>query len=144
MQSHRIKMEFLKIVNLLDTTCDDKDLPIFVTKKCIEFYDQSGRNSYNVNKEIRIKTPMLRSNLCDFGDTYIVVKRTITVTDADDAKRNKSVAFKNDALFINCISKINVVQIDNAEDLDVVMPTNVQFARIQQKLQKNNRKFVEL
>ena len=87
---------------------------------------------------------MLRSNLCDFGDTYIVVKRTITVTDADDAKRNKSVAFKNDAPFINCISKINVVQIDNAEDLDVVMPANVQFARIQQKLQKNNGKFVEL
>ena len=87
---------------------------------------------------------MLRSDLWDFSDAYIVVKGTISVTDPDDAKRNKNVAFKNTMPFINCISKINVVQIDNAEDLDVVMPANVQFARIQQKLQKNNRKFVEL
>ena len=65
---------------------------------------------------------MLRSDLCDFSDAYIVVKGTITVTDPDNAKRNKSVAFKNNAPFINCISKINGVQIDNAEDLDVVMP----------------------
>ena len=62
---------------------------------------------------------MLRS---DFRDAYIVVKGIITVTDTDNAKRNKSVAFKNNAPFINCISKINGVQIGNAEDLDVVMP----------------------
>ena len=114
-------MEFQKIVNLLDTTSDDKDLPRFVTKKWIEVYDQSEKN-YSINKEIRIKTPMLRSDLCDFSDAYIVVKGTITVTNPDNAKRNKSVAFKNNAPFINCISKINGVQIDNAEDLDVVMP----------------------
>ena len=65
---------------------------------------------------------MLRSDLCDFSDAYIVVKETITVTEPNNAKRNKSVAFKNNAPFINCISKINGVQIDNAEDLDVVMP----------------------
>ena len=65
---------------------------------------------------------MLRSNLCDFSDAYIVVKGTITVTNPDNAKRNKAVAFKNNAPFINCISKINGVKIDNAEDLDVVMP----------------------
>ena len=63
---------------------------------------------------------MLRSDLCDFNDVYIV-KGTITVTDPDNAKRNNSVAFKNNAPFINCISKINGIQIDNAEDLDVVM-----------------------
>ena len=67
-------MEFQKITNFLDTTSDDKDLPRFVTKKWIEVYDQLGRN-YNVNKEIRIKTSMLRSDLCDFNDAYIVVKR---------------------------------------------------------------------
>ena len=50
-----------------------------------------------------------------------MVTRTITVTNPDGAKRNKSVAFKNNAPFINCISKVNGVQIDNAEDLDVVM-----------------------
>ena len=118
---HCIKMEFQKIVNLLDMTSDDKDLPRFVTKKWIEVYDQSEKD-YNVNKKLRIKTPMLRSNLCDFSEAYIVVKGTITVTEPDNAKRNKSVAFKNNAPFINCISKINGVQIDNAEDLDVVMP----------------------
>ena len=55
-------MEFQKIVNLLDMTCDDKDLPRFITKKWIEIYGQSGRD-YRVNKEIRIKTPILRSDL---------------------------------------------------------------------------------
>ena len=74
-----------------------------------------------VNKTIRIETPMLRSDLCDYSDAYIVVKWTITVTDQDNAKRNKSVAFKNNAQFINCILKINGEQIDNVEDLDVVM-----------------------
>ena len=74
----RIKIEFQKIVNLLDTTSDDKDLPRFVTKKWIEVYDQSEKN-YNANKEIRIKTPMLRSGLRDFRDAYIVVKGIIAV-----------------------------------------------------------------
>ena len=106
---------------MLDTTVDDKDLPRFVTEKWIEVYDQSEKN-YSVNKEIRIKTPMMISDLCDFNDAYIVVKGVITVTYPDTGKRNKSVAFKNNAPFINCISKINGVQIDNAEDLDVVMP----------------------
>ena len=83
-----IKMEFQKIVIFLDTTFDDKDLPRFVTKKWIEVYDQSDGN-YNVNKEIRIKTSMLRSDLCKFSDAYIVVKGTITVTEPDNSKRIK-------------------------------------------------------
>ena len=65
---------------------------------------------------------MLRSDLCDFSDAYIVVKVDITVTNPNNAKRNKAVAFKNNAPFINCISKIDGIKIDNAEDLDVVMP----------------------
>ena len=73
-------------------------------------------------KKIRIKAPMLRADLCDFSDAYIVMKGVIVVTNPDDAKRNKAVAFKNNAPFNNCISKINGVQIDNAEDLDVVIP----------------------
>ena len=72
-------MEFQKIINLLDITSDDKDLPRFVTKKWIEVYNQSEKN-YNVYKEIKIKTPMLRSDLCDFSDAYIVVKGNITVS----------------------------------------------------------------
>ena len=114
-------MEFKKIANFLDTTSDDKDLPRFVTKKWIKVYDQS-RGSYSVNKEIRLKTSMLRSDLYDYSDAYIVVKGTITVVRPDNAKRNKATAFKNNAPFINCISKINGIKIGNAEDLDVVMP----------------------
>ena len=65
---------------------------------------------------------MLRSDLCDFSFAYIVVKGTITVTEPDNAKRNKEVTFRNNAPFINSISKINGVKIDNAGDLDVAMP----------------------
>ena len=114
-------MESQKIANFLDTTFDDKDLPKFVTKKWIEVYDQSEKNYY-LNKEIRIKTSRLRSDVCDFSNVYIVVKGSITVAEPDDAKRNKEVTFKNNAPFINCILKIKGIKIDNAEDLDVVMP----------------------
>ena len=139
-------MEFQKIIYLLDITSDDKDLPRYVTKKWIEVYDQSEKN-YNVNKEIRFKTSMLRSDLCDFSDTYIVVKGNITVVKktftADDTEApnntaanvnatnnannnafgEKKLVVKNNAPFINFISKINGTKIDNAEDLDFVMPT---------------------
>ena len=135
-------MEFQKIVNFLDTTSDDKDLPRFVTKKWIEVYDQSEGN-YNVNKEIRIKTSMLRSDLCDFSDAYIVVKGTITAVRPDNAKRNKATAFKNKTKFINSISKINVVKIDKVEDLNVVMAM-YNLLEYRKNYKKQNRKFVEL
>ena len=65
---------------------------------------------------------MLRSNLCDFNEAYIVVKGDVTLEGDNDAnKENKNLEFKNNAPFINCISKLNRVNIDNAEDLDVVM-----------------------
>ena len=86
-------MEFQKIVNLLDITSDNKDLPRYVTKKWIEVYDQSEKNC-KPNKKIKIKTPMLRSDLCHFSDAYIVVKGNITVTNPNNAKGNKAVAFK--------------------------------------------------
>ena len=65
---------------------------------------------------------MLRSDLRGYSDAYIFVRGFITVTEPENTKRNKSVTFKNNAPFINCISKTIGVQIDNAEDLDVVMP----------------------
>ena len=66
---------------------------------------------------------MLRSDLFDFSDAYIVMKGIITVTNPDNAKKkkNKAVAFRNNAPLINCTFKINGIQTDNAEDLDVVM-----------------------
>ena len=71
-------MEFQKIVNFLDATSDNKGLPKFVTKKWIDVYDQSQGN-YDVNKEIRIKASMLRSDLSDFSDAYILVTGNFTV-----------------------------------------------------------------
>ena len=71
----------------------------------------SQKKNYSINKEIRIKTPMLRSELRDFSDAYIVVKGEITVTNLNNGKRNKVVAFKNNAPFVNCISKINGVKL---------------------------------
>ena len=71
-------MEFQKITSFLDITSDNKDLTKFVTKKWIEVYDQSEGN-YNPNKEIRIKTSMLRSDLCHFNYAYIAVKGNITI-----------------------------------------------------------------
>ena len=79
-------MEFQKIVNFLDTISNDKDLPRFVTKKWTDVYDQSEGN-YNVNKKNRIKTSMVRSDLCNSNDAYIVVKGTITVVRPNNAKK---------------------------------------------------------
>ena len=67
------------------------------------------------------------SSLCDYSDTYILVKGSIRVNntaaaDADANNTNKKVIFKNCAPFTNCISKINNTQIDNAEYIDIVMP----------------------
>ena len=66
------------LYNLLDITSDNTDLPRYVTKKWIEVYDQSEKN-YNPNKKIRIKTPMLRSDLCDFSDAYIILLLLIQI-----------------------------------------------------------------
>ena len=73
-------MEYQKITNLLGTTIDE--IPRFITKKWVEVHDQSGSadDRYKPNKQIRFKTSMLRSDLCDYSDAYIVVKGNITVT----------------------------------------------------------------
>ena len=85
---------YKKILNFFDATSDGKNLPRFNTKNWIEVYDQSEGN-YNVNKEIKIKKSMLRSDLCDFSDAYIAVKGTITVVRPNNARRNKASAFKS-------------------------------------------------
>ena len=66
---------------------------------------------------------MLRSNFCDYSDAYVLVKGKITVTNPNDnANFNKELILKNNAPFISCISKINGELVENAEDLDMVMP----------------------
>ena len=110
-------MEYQKITNLLGNIPDKK--PRFINKKWIEVHDQSGE-TYNTNKQIRFKTLMLRSDLCDYNDAYIVVTGKITVTNPDNNAYDKKLAFKNNAPFINCVSKVNNTLIDDAYDLDVI------------------------
>ena len=99
----------------------------FRTRNRVEINDE-GRGTYSHNKQIRFKTSMLRSSLCDYSDAYILVKGNIKVNstaaaaDAAANNTNKKVIFKNCSPFTNCISKINNTQIDNAEYIDIVMP----------------------
>ena len=66
---------------------------------------------------------MLRSDLWDYSDAYIVVNGRLSIRGTNNANRtNKKLTFKNNAPFRSCISKINSTFIDNAEDLDIVMP----------------------
>ena len=118
-------MEYQKISNLLESTSDN--LSKFRTRNCVEINDES-RGNY-ANSDIRFKSTMLRSNLCDYADSYILSKGTITTTGAGDDtaarqadERNKRVTFKNCAPFTKCISRINNKNIDNAHDIDIVMP----------------------
>ena len=117
-------MEYQKIANLIEDTSNQPSK--FRTKNWVEINDES-RGTYNVNSQIKFKTTMLKSSLCVYSDAYILVKGTITVNNtaaADAAVNNaiKKVIFKNYAPFINCMSEINNTQIDNAKDIDIVMP----------------------
>ena len=117
-------MEYQKIANLIDDTPNQPSK--FRTKNLVEINDES-RGAYNVNSQIKFKNTILKSSLCDYSDAYILVKGTISVnnTAADGAAANnddKEVIFKNCAPFTNCISEINNTQIDNAKDIDIIMP----------------------
>ena len=114
-------MEYLKIANLLDIASNQPSK--FRTRNWVKINDES-RGTYTSN-DIKFKTTMLRSNLCDYADAYILVKGTITITgnarpetdwrrtaakswaarQADE--RDKGVTFKNCAPFTKCISRIN-------------------------------------
>ena len=118
-------MEYQKIANLIDDNTQNQPSK-FRTKNWVEINDES-RGAYNVNSQIKFKTTMLKSSLCEYTDAYILVKGTISVnnTAADGAaanNTNKKVIFKNCAPFNNCISEINNTQIDNTKDIDIVMP----------------------
>ena len=123
-------MEYDKINNLLlseDNEMNEK-LSKFVTREYVKVNSLS--NTYNENKSIRFKTPMLRSNLCDYSDAYILVKGTITVTalGANNSannirdKKNRPLILKNNTRFISCITRINGELIEDADDLDIVVP----------------------
>ena len=117
-------MEHQKIANLLN---DESNQPSkFRTRNWVEINDEA-RGTYSTDKQIKFKTSMLRSSLCDQSDAYILIKGNIAINNTVDAgananNTNKKVIFKNCVPFTSCISKINNTQIDNAEYIDVVMP----------------------
>ena len=112
-------MEYDKINNLLDS--ESEKLSKFLTREYVKVNSLS--NTYNENKSIRFKTPMLRSDLCDYSDAYILIKGTITVArNAPRDRQNRPVILKDNAPFISCITRINGGLIEDADDLDVVMP----------------------
>ena len=115
-------MGYNKIINLLGKL-DKDEIPKFTTIKWIEIFDRSNA-TYNPNKDIRFKTPQITSDLCDFIETYIVVTGTITVANPGNNNDvyNKKVSLKNSAPFFNCILKINNQLIEDAKDLDIVIP----------------------
>ena len=117
-------MEYQKIANLIDDTSNQSST--FRTRNWVEINDES-RGAYNANSQIKFKTTMLKSSLCDYSDAYILVMGTISVNNTAGAGAganniNKKVIFKSCAPFTNCISEINNTQIDNAKDIDIVMP----------------------
>ena len=111
-------MENDKINNLLGS--QSENLSKFVTREYVRVNSLS--NTYDENKSIRFKTPMLRSDLCDYADAYILINGTITVAGNQPRDRqNRPLILKDNAPFISCISKINNELIEDAEDLNIVM-----------------------
>ena len=123
-------MEYQKIANLLD---NDVELSVsnqpskFKTRNWVEISDKS-RGTYTGN-DIKFKTTMLRSNLCDYADACILVNERIRITGAGDNgaarradERDKGVIFKNCAPFTKFISRINNADIYNAQGIHTVMP----------------------
>ena len=116
-------MEYQKITNLLDSSSNEPSK--FRTRNWIKINDDS-RGTYT-DPDIKFKTTILTSNLCDYADAYILVRGTITITGAGaDAaarqadERNKSLIFKYCAPFTKCISRINNAEIDTAQNINIV------------------------
>ena len=122
-------MEYDKINNLLLSEDNEmsEQLSKFGNREYVKVNNLS--NTYNENKSIRFKTPMLRSDLCDYSDAYILVKGKITVTapgvnnGANNIrdKRNRPLILKNNAPFVSRITRINGELTEDVDDLDIVM-----------------------
>ena len=122
-------MEYNKINNLLlSEDSESEQLSKCVTVKYVKVNSLS--DTCNENKLTRFKRPVLRSDPCDYSDAYILARGTITVTANEDNnnadnirdKRNRPLILKNNAPFASCITRINVELIEDADDLDIVMP----------------------
>ena len=112
-------MEYDKINNLLGN--ESENLSKFITRQYVKVNSLS--NTYDENKSIRSKTAMLRSDLCDYSDAYVLIEGIIRVAEnAPRDRQDRPVILKNNTPFISCITRINGELIEDADDLDVVMP----------------------
>ena len=112
-------MESQKIINLLDSS--DNESQKFATKRWYIINDQNtGNNAYGNGEDgttIKSETKVIKPNLCDYSDAYILV-----IGNIQNKTANSVVAFKNCAPFRTCDVTINDEHIEKAEDLDIVMP----------------------
>ena len=105
---------------------ESENLSKFVTREYVRVNSLS--NTYNENKSIRFKTLMLRSDLCDYADAYVLVNGVITVNgivngvENEIIRRDRKLILKNNAPFISCMTRINNELTEDADDLDIVMP----------------------
>ena len=109
-------METQKILNLLGESSK------FATRKWYVINGQNNTDYGEGNEDsttIKFETKVIKSNLCDYSDAYILVTGNITATGGD---ANTRVAFKNCAPFTKCITHINDEHVDNADNLDIIMP----------------------
>ena len=117
-------MENQKIINLLDKI--DTDSKHFAIKKWYIINDENNTN-YGINKDtgannpntIRYDTRVLKPNLCDYAEAYILIDATVRGTGGNN---NTRLALKNCAIFPKCNLEVNDEHVDTAENLDITMP----------------------
>ena len=116
-------MEYQEIIKFFENTPSQPSK--LRTKNWVERNDASY-GADNTGSQIKFKSSMIRSSLCDYSDAYILIKGTITVENTGTAtvsnKRNKKVIFKNCSPFTDCISEIKNKEIDHPKNIDVVIP----------------------
>ena len=115
-----IIMNTQKIANLLGSA-DNESLK-FATRKWYVINDQNNTDYGDGDENgttIKFETKVIKSNLCNYSDAYILVIRNITVRNGNE---NTKVAFKNGAPFTTCVTNINDENADNADNLDIIMP----------------------
>ena len=113
-------MDTQNIANLLGDV--DNESSKFTTRKWYVISDQNntvyGKGNED-NRTVKFETRVIKSNLCDYSDAYILVTGDITATGGNADTR---VAFENCAPFTKCVTHINDEHVNNADNLDIVMP----------------------
>ena len=116
-------MQYQKIINFLYNTSTQ---PTKFRTNGVEINDNLC-GTLSTGSQIKFKTSMLKPSLCDYSDAYMLVAETISVENiaaqgADAYNNTKKVVFKNYDPFTDCISEINNIQVDNAKNIDIVIP----------------------